>query len=111
MSTVIDLPRITRALAELDRIAVEHPEICHKGQPWTKNLNTLEKVLMTSGKTRIAEYRARQAAKGLKTINVFLTPEAQAALNRLQSERPESTMGEIISDALVCVVATKEQSP
>ena len=80
-------------------------------QAWADSLDTLEEIIMTPGKTRMAKYRANQAAKGLKTINVFLTPEAQAALNRLQSERPESTMGEIISDALVCVVATKEQSP
>jgi deferrochelatase/peroxidase EfeB len=109
MTCPVDLPRIRRALAELDRIAVEHPEIRHWGQPWANDMNQLQETIMTPGKERIAKYRAKQREKGLKTVNVFLTPEAQAALNKLQSERPDATMGDVISDALLIAIATRKQ--
>ena len=67
----------------------------------------LQEIIMTPGKERIAKYRAKQREKGLKTVNVFLTPEAQTALNKLQSERPDATMGDIISDALLLSVESK----
>lgn len=104
MERPIDLPRIRRALAALDRIAAEHPELRHCGQPWGDDMNQLRETIMTPGKERIAKYRAKQRAKGLKTVNVFLTPEAQAALHRLQSERPDATMGDVISDALLAAL-------
>jgi len=109
MTCPVDLPRIRRALAELDRIAVEHPEIRHCGQPWANDMNQLQETIMTPSKERIAKYRAKQREKGLKTVNVFLTPEAQAALNKLQSERPDATMGDVISDALLIAIATRKQ--
>ena len=109
MARPVDLPRIRRALAELDKIAAEHPEIRHRGQPWSNDMSQLQEVIMTPGKERIAKYRAKQKAMGLKTVNVFLTPEAQAALNKLQSERPDATMGDVISDALLIAIATRKQ--
>lgn len=72
-------------------------------------MSQLQEVIMTPGKERIAKYRAKQKAMGLKTVNVFLTPEAQAALNKLQSERPDATMGDVISDALLIAIATRKQ--
>ena len=110
MACPVDLPRIRRALSELDRIAAEHPEICYRGQPWSNDMAQLQEIIMTPGKERIAKYRAKQREKGLKTVNVFLAPEAQAALNKLQAERPDATMGDVISDALVNEVA-KEHRP
>ena len=98
---VIDLARVRTALAELDRLVAEHPERCNGSGTWANNLDTLEDIIMTPGKTRMAKYRAKQKALGMKTINIFLTPEAQAALNALMIERPDATMGEIISEALV----------
>jgi hypothetical protein len=108
MPRPIDLPRIHRALSELDRIAAEHPEHCHRGQPWAHDMNQLQETIMTPGKERIAKYRAKQQQKGMKAVAVYLTPEAQAALYRLQSERPDASMGDIISDALLRVITTKE---
>ena len=108
MARPVDLPRIRRALAELDKIAAEHPEIRHRGQPWSNDMSQLQEVIMTPGKERIAKYRAKQREKGLKTVNVFLTPEAQAALNKLQSERPDATMGDVISDALLIALAENQ---
>ena len=108
MNRPIDLPRARRALAALDQIAADHPEIRHRGQPWSNDMSQLQEVLMTPGKERIAKYRAKQREKGLKTVNVFLTPEAQAALNKLQSERPDATMGDVISDALLIALAENQ---
>lgn len=71
-------------------------------------MSQLKEVIMTPGKERIAKYRAKQREKGLKTVNVFLTPEAQAALNKLQSERPDATMGDVISDALLIALAENQ---
>ena len=33
----LDLARIKRALANLDRIAADHPELCADGPAWTEN--------------------------------------------------------------------------
>ena len=107
MPRPVDLPRIRRALSELDRIAAEHPEIHHRGQPWANDMNQLQDTIMTPGKERIAKYRAKQQQKGLKSVTIYLTPEAQAALYRLQSERPDASMGAVISDALLSVTATR----
>ena len=59
---------------------------------------------MTPAKQRIAAYRARQKAKGMKEIAVHLTPEALEALRRLQGTSPDASMGEVISSALVATV-------
>ena len=111
MNRPVDLPRILRTLAELDRIAAAHPEIRKGGQPWNHDMNQLQEIVMTPGKERIAKYRAKQKARGMKTINIFLTPAAQAALNQLQSERPDATMGDIISDVLLLSIQSKQEVP
>jgi hypothetical protein len=108
MPRPVDLPRIRRALSALDRIAAEHPEIRHRGQPWANDMSQLQETIMTPGKERIAKYRAKQHEKGMKAVNVFLTPAAQAALNRVQSERPDTTMGDVISDALLEFVTSNK---
>ena len=97
----IDLPRARRALAELDRIAAEHPEIRHRGKPWGENMNQLQEIIMTPSKQRDEKYRAKQRERGLKPVTVYLTPPAQAVLNKLQSEQPDANMGDIISNALL----------
>ena len=33
----LDLARIKRALANLDRIAADHPELCGNGPAWTED--------------------------------------------------------------------------
>lgn len=111
MNTPVDFEAVRQSRAALAALAQQHPELCQGDGTWGNNLDTLEDIIMTPGKTRMAKYRARQAAKGLKTINIFLTPEAQAALNQLQAEHPDATMGDIISDALLSVVVTKERQP
>ena len=60
---------------------------------------------MTPAKQRIAAYRARQKAKGMKEIAVHLTPEALEALRRLQGTSPDASMGEVISSALMATAA------
>ena len=101
MNTPVDFEAVRQSRAALAALAQQHPELCQGDGTWANNLDTLEDIIMTPGKTRMAKYRANQKARGMKTINIFLTPEAQAALSRRQSERPDATMGEIISEALV----------
>jgi hypothetical protein len=60
---------------------------------------------MTPAKQRIAAYRARQKAKGMKEIAVHLTPEALKALRLLLNTSPAASMGEVISSALVTTAA------
>lgn len=109
MNRPVDLPRIRRALAELDRLAAEHPEIRHRGRPWATAMNQLRETItiMTPNKERIAKYRAKQQQKGLRAVTIYLTTDAQTALHRLQAERPDANMGDIISDALLSVIATR----
>lgn len=60
---------------------------------------------MTPAKQRIAAYRARQKAKGMREIAVHLTPEALEALHLLLDTSPDTSMGEVISSALVTTAA------
>jgi predicted DNA-binding transcriptional regulator AlpA len=60
---------------------------------------------MTPAKQRIAAYRARQKAKGMKEIAVHLAPEALEALRLLLDTNPDASMGEVISSALVATAA------
>jgi hypothetical protein len=64
---------------------------------------------MTPAKQRIAAYRARQRAKGMKEIAVHLTPEALKALRLLLNTNPAASMGEVISSALVTTAAKLKQ--
>ena len=101
MSAPVDFEAVKQARTALAALAQQHPELCQGDGTWGNNLDTLEDIIMTPGKTRMEKYRAKQKARGMKPINIFLTPEAQAALNALMTERPDATMGEIISEALV----------
>lgn len=46
MDTPIDLPRVRQALAALDRLAAEHPQRLHQGEPWSAHLEELEAILV-----------------------------------------------------------------
>lgn len=107
MPRSIDLPRVRQALAELDRIAAEHPEIIGKGEPWADNLDELHKVITMDTNQRIAEYRARQRDKGMRRISIFLSPEASEALEALQRVYPGQPIGEIVSRSLVTTALAK----
>ena len=101
MNAPVDFEAVKQSRAALAALAQQHPELCQGSGTWANNLNVLEDIIMTPGKTRMARYRAKQQEKGLKAVTVFLTPEAQRRLNALMGERPDATMGEIISEALV----------
>lgn len=66
-----------------------------------ENMNQLQEIIMTPSKQRVEKYRAKQRERGLKPVTVYLTPPAQAVLNKLQSEQPDANMGDIISNALL----------
>lgn len=101
MNAPVNFEAVKQSRAALAALAQQHPELCQGSGTWANNLNTLEDMIMTPGKTRMAKYRARQQEKGLKTVTVFLTPAAQQRLKAIMAERPDATMGEIISEALV----------
>ena len=63
----------------------------------------LREMVTTPGKERMTRYRQKQQEKGLKTVTVYLSPEAQKVLARLMEENPHATMGQIISDVLTRV--------
>ena len=111
MNTPVDFEAVRQSRAALAALAQQHPELCQGDGTWGNNLDTLEDIIMTPGKTRMEKYRAKQKARGMKPINIFLTPEAQAALSRLQSERPDATMGDIISDILLLNIPSKPEVP
>jgi hypothetical protein len=100
MQNIVDLERVKRTRIELADVVKRHPELCQGEGHWSENLNTLEAVIMATGKQRMEKYRAKQKEKGLRAVNVFLTPEAQETLAAIMAEHPNLTMGEIISEAL-----------
>ena len=106
MNTPVDFEAVRQSRAALAALVQQHPELCQGSGTWANNLDTLEDIIMTPGKTRMAKYRAKQQEKGLKTVTVFLTLEAQQRLNARMAERPDATMGAIISEAL-----TREARP
>ena len=105
----IDLPRARRALAELDRIAAEHPELCRGGERWADNLDALERAMGTPAKIRTAAYKSRLREKGYKQISIFLSPQAQERLAELAENAPERSIGDIISDVLAEKARPKQQ--
>lgn len=100
MQTIVDLEQVKRTRIELADVVKRHPELCQGKGNWSDNLDTLEEAMMTPVKDRMAKYRAKQKEKGLKAVNVFLTPEAQETLAAIMAEHPNLTMGEIISETL-----------
>ena len=108
MSAVIDLPRIRRALAELDRIAEAHPEMCRGLGQWDEK--AVESIIVgTPAKDRVRAMRERLAAKGVKREIFFATPEAQAALAELRTLRPDQTRDNILCDALIQLLAAQQR--
>ncbi|MCF7994710.1 MAG: hypothetical protein K9L88_07710 [Chromatiaceae bacterium] len=67
----VDLCRVRKALAELDRLAAEHPDRLHKGEPWSDNLEQLDEAMSTPARERVAQYRERKTAKGMKQVTVW----------------------------------------
>ena len=106
MNAPVDFEAVKQSRAALAALVQQHPELRQGSGTWANNLDILEDIIMTPGKTRMAKNRAKQQEKGLKAVTVFLTPEAQQRLNALMAERPDATMGEIISEAL-----TREARP
>ena len=101
MPRPIDLPRIRRALSELDRIATEHPELCQGGARWVDNLDALETAIVgTPARERSAAYKSRLKEKGYRQISIFLSPAAQDRLTKLVADYPSQSVGDIISDVL-----------
>ena len=86
--------------SELKELVKRRPELCEGEGSWSDDLPRLERAMATPTKDRMVQYRSRQREKGLKAVTVFLTPEAQERLNALMAERPNATMGEIISEIL-----------
>ena len=98
MTAVLDLPRISRALSALDKLAADHPERCQRVGTWTES--AAEEMLMgTSGKDRAAQYRARLRDKGYRGIYIF-APESAVEKLRALSESTGMTYGDLISAAL-----------
>ena len=109
MGAVFDLPRIRRALAELDRIVAAHPEMCQGLGQWTEK--EVEKMIMgTPAKDRVKAMRERLAAQGIKREVFFATPEAQTALAELRALRPDQTRDNILCDAVICLLAAHQQT-
>lgn len=102
MAGTVDLPRIQRALANLDRLAKNHPELKQGGAKWGNNLDALESAIVgTPAKDRVAAYKKRLHEKGYKRVTIFLAPAAQAKLEKLIAANPGQSIGEIVSDVLI----------
>ena len=100
MPRPIDLPRIRRALGNLDRIAAEHPEYCqHQGQ-WDES--EVEKIVMgTPVNERMKAYRARLRERGWRQVAMYLSPDAVAQIEALRQQHPDQSVGELVSNILV----------
>ena len=97
----VDLTRVRKALAELDRLVAEHPERCNGDGPrWADHLSELDRLTMgTPVKQRIKDYRARLLAKGYKASTVYLPAAAHERLLRL-SQRDGLAYGDLLALAL-----------
>lgn len=93
----IDLASIRDALAELDRLAKEHPELCGNGPTWT--IEEVEEIV-TPTKDRMKAFRERRAADGYRRITFYADPQTHAALCALRTANTGKTVDEIISAAL-----------
>ncbi len=100
MPKVIDLSRVRRALADLAKLAEDHPEAF---QPDRLRLltDTLEEVLMTPARDRMAAYRNRVKADGRKRITVTLSLDATKALEILRATGRYQDLNAAVSAALV----------
>ncbi len=98
MNTVVDLPRIRKALAALDKLAADNPERFQGVGTWTES--AVEEIIMaTPTKDRVAAYRARMRDKGYRGIYVF-APESAIEKLKALSESTGMTYGDLIKAAL-----------
>ena len=94
----IDLPRIQRALAELDRIAAAHPELLGDGPKWTAE--AVEEA-MTPAKERMKAFRQRRIEQGYRRISFFADQRTRDALEALRARAGDKTIDEILSEVLL----------
>lgn len=106
MTQVIDLPRVRRALDELDRIAAEHPEAFAPDRLRLLTEN-LEETLMHPPRNRMKAYRDRQVERGMKRITIAISREAAQALQALQAVGRYKSAGEVVSHALLNTAITE----
>ena len=99
MPRPIDLPRIRRALANLDRIAAEHPEYCQGQGQWDET--EVKKIMGTPVNERMKNYRARLRERGWKQVAMYLSPEAVAQIEALRQQHPDQSVGELVSNILM----------
>ena len=106
---VIDLEKIKKTRIDLADIVRRYPRLCEGSGNWANELNQLEDIVLATQNERMAKYRNKQREKGLKPITIYINPQAQAVLDRLQYESPEATMGDLISDSLIALDMQKSQ--
>ena len=100
MSKVVNLEGISKALSNLDELAAAHPERCQGVGQWDEQ--SVEALIMgTPNKERSRAFRERKRESGHKQVNVILTPEAVKRLEDIQTERPDLTISDLLSAALV----------
>lgn len=110
MPRPVDLPRIRRALAALDRIATEHPELCQGHGHWDEK--EVNKIMGTPANERVRAYRARLRENGNTRISVFLTQDANTVFSALRARYPQKTINDIISGVLtgeIPIAASQEE--
>lgn len=109
---VVDMTRVRKALAELDRLVAENPERCKSDGPrWADNLPELDTLTMgTPVKQRIIEYRQRLREKGYKAATVYLSADAHERLLRL-SQEADLAHGDLIALALEHYEAWQAEQP
>lgn len=98
MST-IDLDRYRRACAELDRLVIEHPELCQGHGRWSDHVEELDRMT-TPVNERMTAYRERLRDRGYKQVAMFLSPSSIAVLDQLRARFPDLTLGDIVGVAL-----------
>ena len=95
----INLTRVRRALAKLDRLVAANPDRLNQGEPWKDNLPELERLMGTPIKQRMTAYRARLLAKGYKASTIYLPEAARKRLRRL-AHQEGLAYGDLIALAL-----------
>ncbi len=96
----INLPRIRRALNELDRIAAEHPEITgHHGQWDESEVDSIMRAPPKPARERVADFRRRMIDAGHSRISFYATTETKQTLDDIKA-RTGATTDAIIAKAL-----------
>ena len=55
MNAPVDFEAVKQSRAALAALVQQHPELCQGSGTWANNLDTLEDIIMTPGKTRMAK--------------------------------------------------------